>query len=173
MFTIIGTDGKQYGPVSTSQVRSWVAAGRANLDTQTRAVGSDEWRRLGDFPELSDRPVSTPPPLPDPLLSGSSLLDSTDAPEVANRGARTGAALLNAFVYFLSMMPGSVMMSRQLLEQNPEFAKGGIPRLDDLDLTGLAGSVMWVWAGLLTVIALQALLIAIRGQNFGKIVLKI
>ncbi|MBS0662885.1 MAG: DUF4339 domain-containing protein [Verrucomicrobia bacterium] len=59
MFTIIGGDGKEYGPVSAEQVRGWLAGGRANLDTKAKAVGTEEWRRLGDFPEFSG---ATPPP---------------------------------------------------------------------------------------------------------------
>jgi hypothetical protein len=52
MFTIIGGDGKEYGPVTAEQIRGWIAGGRANLDTKAKAVGSDEWRRVGDFPEF-------------------------------------------------------------------------------------------------------------------------
>ena len=33
MYTIIGGDGKEYGPVTAEQIRSWIAAGRANLET--------------------------------------------------------------------------------------------------------------------------------------------
>ena len=63
MFTIIGGDGQEYGPVSTEQLRAWVAAGRANLDTQAKLVGSAEWRRLGDFPEFSAGTMGSPPML--------------------------------------------------------------------------------------------------------------
>jgi hypothetical protein len=52
MYTIIGGDGKEYGPVADAQVRSWIAAGRANLQTRVRAEGSDEWKTLADFPEI-------------------------------------------------------------------------------------------------------------------------
>ncbi|MEO6004206.1 MAG: GYF domain-containing protein [Opitutus sp.] len=64
MFTIIGGDGKEYGPVTAEQLRAWIAAGRANLETKAKAAGSDEWRPLRDFPEFAGGPsVSTPPPL--------------------------------------------------------------------------------------------------------------
>jgi GYF domain 2 len=53
MYTIIGGDGKEYGPVTADQVRSWIAGGRANMETKARAAGTDEWRRIGDFGELS------------------------------------------------------------------------------------------------------------------------
>jgi len=53
MYTIIGGDGREYGPVTAEQVRSWIAGGRANLQTRIKAAGSDAWRTLADFPELS------------------------------------------------------------------------------------------------------------------------
>jgi uncharacterized membrane protein len=62
MFIIIGGDGKEYGPVSTEQIRAWLAGGRANLDTKAKAVGTEEWRRVGDFAEFSG--AGSPPPAP-------------------------------------------------------------------------------------------------------------
>jgi len=53
MFTIIGGDGKEYGPVTLQQVKSWIADGRANLDTKAKRTGDEEWQRLGDFPEIN------------------------------------------------------------------------------------------------------------------------
>ena len=54
MFTIIGGDGKEYGPVKLQQVKNWIADGRANLDTKAKRIGDEEWKRLGDFPEISN-----------------------------------------------------------------------------------------------------------------------
>jgi uncharacterized membrane protein len=53
MYTIIGGDGKEYGPVTADQVHAWIAGGRANLETKVKALGTDEWRRIADFPELA------------------------------------------------------------------------------------------------------------------------
>ncbi len=53
MFTIIGGDGKEYGPVTLQQVKNWIADGRANLDTKGKRTGDEEWKRLGDFPEIN------------------------------------------------------------------------------------------------------------------------
>ena len=179
MFIIIGGDGKEYGPATVDQVRSWLNAGRANLDTKAKALGSDEWRRLGDYAEFAG------PAAPPPVLGGGGETAAADggcaaptapfagpaAPqaELASIGSRTGAALFNAFVYFLSLLPGSMAMSRGLLEKNPQLANGGIPRLDDLDLAGFAESMIWVWAGLMAALLVQAILIAARGQNLGKL----
>ena len=53
MYTIIGGDGREYGPVTAEQVRSWIAGGRANLDTKVKAAGTEEWRRIADVPEIT------------------------------------------------------------------------------------------------------------------------
>src|SRR5690242_12458182 len=96
MFTIIGGDGKEYGPVTADQIRTWIAAGRANLDTKAKAIGSEEWRRLGEFSEFSAAP--TPP-----VVAPGAVADTTTP---AGRGGRIGAAFINAFFYFISIIPG-------------------------------------------------------------------
>lgn len=53
MYTIIGGDGKEYGPVSVEQIRAWMAGGRANFDTRVKAAGSEEWKTVADFPEIT------------------------------------------------------------------------------------------------------------------------
>ncbi len=63
MFIIIGGDGKEYGPVTADQVRTWIKAGRANLDTQAKALGSEDWRRLADYVEFNP-PTDAPPVIP-------------------------------------------------------------------------------------------------------------
>jgi uncharacterized membrane protein len=58
MYSIIGADGKEYGPVTADQVRSWIVGGRANLQTKVKEVGTDTWKTVADFPEISsDAPV--------------------------------------------------------------------------------------------------------------------
>jgi uncharacterized RDD family membrane protein YckC len=172
MFTIIGGDGEEYGPASVTQVRAWVAAGRANLRTKARAIGSEEWRELGDFPEFGG-PGEVPPMLPPRLPTsgtrpGASVAATNITSAPIDPGTRTGAALINAGIYFVCMMPGSLMMTRKLMAENPELAKGGFPRLEDIDLTGFRDAVIWAWAGLLAAMFVQALLIGFRGQNIGK-----
>jgi TM2 domain-containing membrane protein YozV len=52
MFKIIGTDGRQYGPVSAEQVRTWITEGRVNAQSLVQAEGSPEWKAVANFPEL-------------------------------------------------------------------------------------------------------------------------
>jgi hypothetical protein len=60
MYRIIGADGREYGPVSTEQLRQWIAESRVNQQTRVRVEGSTEWKSLADFPELASM---APPPL--------------------------------------------------------------------------------------------------------------
>lgn len=57
MFSIVGADGKEYGPVTAAQIKQWIAENRLTPDMQARPVGATEWQRIGDLPEFA-----TPPP---------------------------------------------------------------------------------------------------------------
>ncbi len=61
-YIIIGGDGKEYGPVSTEEVREWVQAGRANGDTRIKPIDAEDWGRLRDLPEFEPllSPGATP-----------------------------------------------------------------------------------------------------------------
>lgn len=73
MFNIIGADGKQYGPVSTDQIRQWVREGRANGNTQVQAVGSADWKPIAAVPELADvfAGMSVPPTMAPPVANAA------------------------------------------------------------------------------------------------------
>lgn len=62
MYRIIGGDGKEYGPASAEQIRKWIAAGRASLDTRAKAEGGEDWQPLGEFPDFAPSPPSAEPP---------------------------------------------------------------------------------------------------------------
>ncbi len=64
MYKIIGTDGKQYGPINSAQLRQWIAENRANGQTMIQPEGATDWKPLNSFPEFADAfaPKSAPPP---------------------------------------------------------------------------------------------------------------
>lgn len=170
MFFIIGGDGREYGPVTVDQIRAWIAAGRANLESKAKALGTDEWRRLADFAEFLS-PEGAPPVMPS--APGNAPAAAAAASNLAGHGARIGAALLNAFLYFLAAIPGTALMGAQLLRQNPDLvamAQRGAFRPGSVDLSGFVGAALWVWAGIGAVILVQVLLLATRGQNVGKLI---
>jgi hypothetical protein len=54
MYTIIGGDGKEYGPVSGEDLRKWITEGRLNAQTLAKAESDAEFRPLSAFPEFAD-----------------------------------------------------------------------------------------------------------------------
>ena len=69
MFKVLGTDGREYGPVSADGLRQWIAERRANRQTKVQPAGGSEWKSLGELPEFADAftaAASQPPPLVNP-----------------------------------------------------------------------------------------------------------
>lgn len=62
MYTIIGADGLEYGPVTEQQLRQWIAEGRANAQTKVRVAGATDWKPLSELPEFSLSFAVPPPP---------------------------------------------------------------------------------------------------------------
>ncbi len=77
MYRFLGSDQKEYGPVSAEQIRAWIAQGRANARSKLQAAGSTEWKPLTDFPEFADAlpsaagPASPAPPTPTSQLAAA------------------------------------------------------------------------------------------------------
>src|SRR4051812_45019945 len=110
MFTIIGGDGKEYGPVTTDQVRAWIAGGRANLDTQAKIVGTTEWKRLADFPEFTGGADVTPPPLGATGAVGTATVTPVVDHTAADRGTRLGAAIIDRVISMIVAAPGAMIL---------------------------------------------------------------
>lgn len=61
MYRIIGTDGRQYGPISAEEIRRWFAENRVNAQTLAQAENSPEWKPLYSFPEFAAEIRPAPP----------------------------------------------------------------------------------------------------------------
>lgn len=59
MYRIIGSDGREYGPVEAEQIKRWIADGRVSAATKVQAEGTSEWKALSEFPELIGRLTTT------------------------------------------------------------------------------------------------------------------
>jgi hypothetical protein len=67
MYKIIGADQKEYGPITSDQIRQWIRDGRVNAHTQARLEPDGNWQPLSAFPEFADvlQPgVAAPGPAP-------------------------------------------------------------------------------------------------------------
>jgi len=73
MYTIIGGDDKEYGPVSGEDLRKWIAEGRLNAQTMAKAESDAEFRPLSTFPEFADAfaPLAAAPDTPPAFSTGS------------------------------------------------------------------------------------------------------
>ncbi len=53
MYTIIGGDGQEYGPISDVDLCKWIAEGRLNAQSRAKAEGEAGFRPLSTFPEFA------------------------------------------------------------------------------------------------------------------------
>lgn len=95
MYKIIGSDQKQYGPVSAEELRRWIAEGRINGQTLIQADGQTDWRPLSSFPEFAT--------LAQPLPSGTPL---TSAPAGNAAALVSGPATALMIVGILCVLGG-------------------------------------------------------------------
>lgn len=166
MFTIIGGDGREYGPATVEQIRAWMAAGRANLETQAKAAGSDEWRRLGDFAEFSDG-VGAPPIVGQVGTAGAATAAAAQPAaesNLADRVARLGAWFLDNVLAFLCMLPGGIVLGASvviaLLQGQGDFSA--------LDGSRMVLGALLLGIGGLALLIVQVWLLTTRGQTVGK-----
>ena len=174
MFTIIGGDGKEYGPVPANQLRDWIAAGRANLDTQAKAAGSEEWRRVGDYVEFG-APSLVAPAIPSegadpaalPLTEPATASAAASAP-LASRGERLLAQVLDNVIGLACALPGLVMMALAAVSAGFGFGTD----LDKLTTAaGFSAGLMVTLAALVALAAVQLWMVVTSGQTIGKRVL--
>lgn len=164
MFMIVGGDGKEYGPVTAEQVQAWIAAGRANLDTKAKAVGSDEWRRLGDYAEFGGA-GALPPMIGSAGDSAPPRFATGGASALAGLGSRFGAAFVDGLAQMLCRLPTSLAVFRVVSEQ---VSSGD--QLSFVEIASTASAAMsksYPFLGAL--IVLQAVLLSLRGQSLGKL----
>lgn len=61
-YTIKGTDGAEYGPVSTEELQHWIAQIRCTRESLVKVDGSGEWVPLATLPEFQDAFAAPPAP---------------------------------------------------------------------------------------------------------------
>ena len=171
MFTIIGGDGKEYGPATAEQIRTWITAGRASLDTKAKQTGSDDWKRLGDYAEFNGD-TSTPPTLGSP---SARPIPTTTIPDTARAhpGRRLAARAVDWVIAAIALAPGISIIGPEITKVAIELASGQTPSMDNLDSATLARGAFVVFAGWALVLATQIVLLSRRGQSIGKVMLGI
>lgn len=177
MISILGADGKSYGPVEDEQVHRWLAEGRASLQTLARIEGSSEWLPLGEMRSFNPLlppplPARTPPPLPAAaqLLSveeACALLATPNTELLASRLSRLVATLLDSTFSLFFALPGLFLLALGCLKDPTPF--------NTLMETGFPGhetARILIILGLLIPAIAQVWLLSTRGQTIGKALLQ-
>jgi uncharacterized RDD family membrane protein YckC len=157
MFTIIGGDGKEYGPATVEQLRAWITAGRANLDTQAKVTGSDEWRRLGDFAEFSPSGPGIPPPIAAPRMPSSSTA-------LASRWLRLGAWFVDNLFVLVCCLPGLLVVGFSVIFSLVTDRASAQEAMAPQNMLGW----LLIAAGGVAVFVVQVWMLSTRGQTIGK-----
>lgn len=162
MFTILGADGKEYGPVTAGKLHEWIAGGRANMQTQARREGEAGWKTLGDFPEFSQFGTTgntTPPAIP--ALPVSPFIAPPTASlelEPATRLTRLGAILLDNLIGTLFLLPAFTIL----------FAAGTFNQAGQPNTPLVIAGYALMGLALLILLSIQIYLLTTRGQTMGK-----
>lgn len=161
MFTIIGADGKEYGPVDAASITQWIAAGRANLQTKARRTGDSDWKTLAEFPEFAAPPITTPPtstPVATLPAAVPASPTNTGNLELASRGLRLGAQLIDGIISGICAAPGFIMLMSAGIFSSPNNPNGAL----------LFAGIAAIGLAILILLAVQIYLLTTRGQTIGK-----
>jgi len=63
MYSIIGGDGKTYGPVPPAEIERWIREGRADARTKVKREGETDWQELGTLEDFFPKTPVAPPRL--------------------------------------------------------------------------------------------------------------
>ncbi len=161
MFTILGGDGKEYGPATLVQIRAWITSGRANLDTQAKLAGDTDWRRLGDIPEFNG---TIDPNLPPTLTAAPDITEVV----LADRGTRLLAVITDRLLSALSVLPGFLLLGPIFIRAVIDSAQGHKPDFSGIEAGSMLLGVALAGFGGLALAIVQIVMISTRGQTIGK-----
>jgi hypothetical protein len=151
MYKIVGSDGKQYGSLTTEVVKQWIAERRVERRTPVFVDGASEWTFLGLLPEFAGHFASqTPPPQTPPPLTASS-------PARSSGFATTGlvCGLLSIVCCCCCGIPFSLLgvvfslMALSQINRNPDLYEGRAQAVTGLVLSiiSMAGGLFsFVWS---------------------------
>ena len=122
---MVGSDGKQYGPFTRSELQENVEQGRANSGTKVREVGAESWQLLGKVLNLNT-PVSVMQsgsseaavPSDEPLNIGAAMSDGW-ALFKEHMGLMIGAGAIFFGILMAAGLLGAIIPAAQLLVQGP------------------------------------------------------
>jgi hypothetical protein len=123
MFKVLGSDGKEYGPVTLAELQQWIREGRVNQATLVQREGDSAWLPLGQCPEsasLFGPPTVPPAPMPQSLgVPGNATSDRTAALAAVN--APGWGMLVSGVLGILWSLLQLALVAVNGVEANPMF----------------------------------------------------
>ena len=159
MYTIIGGDQKEYGMLSAEDMRRWIAEGRLNALSMTKADGDEEFRPLGGFPEFVAALAAAAPEPSQTPASGQPASDANRDAALRQVKGPAIALVVTAIIGLMLVAAGLVINVLMLsgvqtgLQQinDPQVQKllstmgGGLGIVQDI-ISGVAGFIVLMGA---------------------------
>ena len=127
-YKIKGTDGAEYGPVSTEELQQWIAQNRCTRETSVQMDASSEWVPLGTLPEFQSAP-DLPATAPKGDGGVSTLIPYKNTPALVGYylAVFSGLGLLCPPAGFVLALPALILgiIGLKKVKANPE-AKGTV-----------------------------------------------
>lgn len=124
-YEMVGSDGKQYGPFTRSELQENVEQGRANSGTKVREVGAESWQSLGKVLNLNtpvsvmqSGPSEAAVPSDEPLNIGAAMSDGW-ALFKEHMGLMIGAGAIFSGILLAAGLLGAIIPAAPLLVQGP------------------------------------------------------
>lgn len=165
MYKIIGADQKEYGPVTSDQLRQWIRDGRINAQTQARLEPGGQWQPLSAFPEFADAfgagapgaPAAAPAGMPAPFPAGGGSREAALSAVKGPAIALIITASLGIILFFFGAIGnflGSTMIHQppppanlppewQSFYQSMQNMRGPLGGVVDLFFTAMNGLVLY------------------------------
>ena len=179
MYTIVGGDGKEYGPITAAHIREWIRDGRVNLQTKAKYDRENVWKTLGNFAEFSHQTAPAPsvasaPPLPAAhpefarLAPAAPLAaDATDA----SRWLRLPAAMIDGALKVLCYLPITIPLVRIALAEALRGEQRTLAEISQLTTQIVDENLPHALPWFALLVLVQFGLLAWRSQSVGKLLL--
>ena len=171
MYKILGSDQKEYGPVSADQLTQWIKDRRANAQTLVQAEGAADWKPLSAFPEFTSA-LSASQSAPPPASPAASPSWGAGDPRTVALQAVKGPAIGLMVTAILGLIGVAGGLALHLFAMGG--ARFGTPQLGDPQMqkfinmfSGGFGIVQNIIGGIVGIVVLVGALKMQRLQNYS------
>jgi len=174
MFTIVGGDGKEYGPITAAHIREWILDGRVNLQTKAKLDRENVWKTLGDFAEFARQaaPVPSAPPMLAARTDYAAPARTAGlAAPASTRWLRLPAALIDGLLKVLCYLPITIPLLRTAFAEAMHGEQRSFAEISQLTTQIVDENLPHALPLFALLLLVQGGLLAWRSQSLGKLLL--